>query len=325
MPALPHPSPATTASPQTDEDGNIDSAEAIHNRILNPVHAPRTDESTGKEIICNTWIPLIDGGTEGWKGQARVIFPRFTACFECTVDMFPPQTTFALCTIAQTPRRPEHCVAYAMQVLWPKEFPDRKYDTDSPEDMTWIYEQAAARADQFGIAGVSYRQTLGVVKNIIPAIASTNALIAASCVNEAVKLLTFSGHTLNNYWMYTGGTGAYSMTSTVDRKPALQCMACRQPKLTTAIASDVTLQDAIKQHLTASASLQLTKPTIGRPGRMLRVTSPPSADEATRVNLLKTMGELIPEGRDVFVVTDPMFPAGVSLTWNITVQQPSGA
>ena len=51
------------------------------------------DEDTG-ELDKSTLVPLIDGGTEGFKGNARVIMPGHTACIECTLDLFPPQTNF---------------------------------------------------------------------------------------------------------------------------------------------------------------------------------------------------------------------------------------
>lgn len=39
----------------------------------------------------NTMIPLVDGGTEGLKGNARVIMPGMTACVDCTLGLYPPQ------------------------------------------------------------------------------------------------------------------------------------------------------------------------------------------------------------------------------------------
>lgn len=41
-------------------------------------------------------IPLVDGGTEGFKGNARVILPGMTACIDCTLELYPPQVSYHL-------------------------------------------------------------------------------------------------------------------------------------------------------------------------------------------------------------------------------------
>lgn len=119
-----------------------------------------------------TVIPLIDGGTEGFKGNARVILPGMTACIECTLDLFPPQVrttlefssrifwafimflfqvTYPLCTLAFTPRLPEHCVEYVKIMQWPKENPfECAIDSDDPSHIGWIYEKALERGASFG-------------------------------------------------------------------------------------------------------------------------------------------------------------------------------
>ena len=63
---------------------------------------------------------MIDGGTEEFKGQARVILPKITACFECTLDLFPSQVGYPFHVCIYTPRLPKHCIDYASMYQWPR-------------------------------------------------------------------------------------------------------------------------------------------------------------------------------------------------------------
>lgn len=56
----------------------------------------------------------------GFKGQARVILPTITSCYECSLDMLNKPTAFPICTIANTPRLPEHCIEWASVLEWPR-------------------------------------------------------------------------------------------------------------------------------------------------------------------------------------------------------------
>ncbi|KAJ3877312.1 hypothetical protein F5051DRAFT_453178 [Lentinula edodes] len=175
-------------------------------RLLSPIEPTYLDSLEARRWINATLVnlvdpenpeslkPLIDGRyafwdslvqrsrskLAGYKGQARVILPTITSCYECSLDMLNKPTAFPICTIANMPRLPEHCIEWASVLQWPRVHGDKKMDTDNPDDISWLYAVASVQAKEFKIEGVTWSLTQGVVKNIIPAIASTNAIIAST-------------------------------------------------------------------------------------------------------------------------------------------------
>jgi ubiquitin-activating enzyme E1 C len=245
--------------------------------------------------------PLIDGGTEGFKGQARVILPSLTSCIECQLSMHAPRAAVPLCTLATIPRQPQHCIEWAHIIAWEEQRKGDTLDTDDPEHITWLYTKALTRAEEFNIPGVTYSMTQGVVKNIIPAIASTNAIIAASCCNEALKIATSCAPFLENYMMYTGDSneaGLYTYTFAAEKKD--DCPVCGNLAQNITVDPESTLEEFLAS-LAERAEAQLKKPSIRTEAKTLYVQAPKSLEEQTRPNLAKKLRDLVSDGEEVGV------------------------
>lgn len=252
--------------------------------------------------------PLIDGGTEGFKGQSRVIFPTMTSCIECQLDMHAPRAAVPLCTLATIPRQPQHCIEWAHIIKWEEERKDTPLDTDDPEHITWLYQKALSRAKEFNITGVTYSMTQGVVKNIIPAIASTNAVISASCCNEAFKIATSSAPFLgnpgmNNYMLYTGDSGVYTYTFEHQKKD--DCPVCGNLPKDMSLSAEQTLGELVESFAERPES-QLKKPNLRTEEKTLYYSTPAGLEEATRPNLKRKLNEMLADGEE-FAVSDPAF------------------
>jgi len=220
--------------------------------------------------------------------------------------MHAPRAAVQLCTLATIPRQPQHCIEWAHIIAWEEQRKGDVLDTDDPEHITWLYKTALARAQEFNIPGVTYSLTQGVVKNIIPAIASTNAIVAASCTSEALKIVTSCAPFLDNYMMYTGdsdASGLYTYKFQAERQE--DCPVCGNLAKTLEIDPNMTLGDFIVL-LGERAEAQLKKPTLRTEQTSLYYQSPPALEEQTRPNLSKKMRELVSDGEEV-AVSDQAF------------------
>ncbi|KAL2840689.1 hypothetical protein BJY01DRAFT_218259 [Aspergillus pseudoustus] len=247
--------------------------------------------------------PLIDGGTEGFKGQARVILPSLTSCIECQLDMHAPRPAVPLCTIATIPRQPQHCIEWAHQIAWQDRRKDDAFDSDDMEHIGWVYNAALERSKEFNISGVTFQMTQGVVKNIIPAIASTNAVIAAATTSEALKIATSCNPFLENYMMYAGEEGVYTYTFEAEKKS--DCPVCGNLARKLTVNGDATLEEFIEM-LGERPEAQLKKPSLRTEETTLYQRFPPQLEEQTRPNLKLKLRDLLVDGQEV-AVSDPAY------------------
>ena len=227
--------------------------DSIHARTwINAKYASLVEYSfdDGKMEITKA-TPIIDGGTEGFKGSARIINFGKTACINCTLYLFPPQRGVPMCTLENVPRVPEHCVLYIKGKTWEVEKPfgvDDKgemvhLDGDNPEHIIWVMQKAKERQEKFKLEGnIDFAFTQGVVKNVIPAVGFTNAMVAAMCVNEALKMAVGLARNMDCFAFYDGSKAGVASSMNV-MFPDPSCPVCQVQ--TVKLQKDWTPQQAI--------------------------------------------------------------------------------
>jgi len=178
-------------------------------------------------------------------------------------------------------------------------------DGDNPDHITWLFDRAAERAKQFNIEGVTWKLTQTVIKRIIPAVAFTNAVIAAACANEAFKIATRSSKQLKNWWAYNGSEGVYSSTTNFRKDPTTPCIVCSTEPVMFAFDRTKTLEQVIKDLVADKDKfLYLTNPSIVRKDKeegthMLHMTGIMATK--TKPNLVKLLKDLVEEGDILFI------------------------
>jgi len=284
--------------------------------INNMIYSLLTYDSDGN--ITGGIIPMVDGGTEGFKGNSRIICPTQTACLECNLDLYPPQVNYPLCTIASVPRQPEHCIEYARLMAWSDESPfgDNPVDGDNPDHIIWLMNRAIERANEFNIpsGSIDFRKTQGVVKRIIPAVASTNAVIAAQCSTEAFKLVTSAYKNMEDYTLFNQTEGVYSYTFQCEKKD--DCLICGKHRKVVTVSSNDKLSELIT--MLKEGSFQMSAPTLTTTINGKQKTLYLEKITKTHDNLNKKLAELDLQDNQEISVSDRNYVAPVTLQLKFT-------
>ncbi|KAL3215430.1 hypothetical protein MRX96_034142 [Rhipicephalus microplus] len=245
-------------------------------------------------------VPMVDGGNGRIQGQC----PCYSTQHKCLCRLYTGSLSTAGKLPAEKPFGEETAI-----------------DGDNPDHIQWIHEKATERASEYNISGVTYRLTQGVVKRIIPAVASTNAVIAAVCVNEVFKIATSCCNPLNNYVVFNDTDGIYTYTFEAERNE--KCLACSQNTVTLHFTEETKLQE-IYDHLINSHDFQMKSPgmttTIDGRSKTLYMPTVPNIEKQTKENLKKTLKELgFVDGQELLVVdvTNPMY-----VVFKIAFKQP---
>jgi len=146
------------------------------------------------------------------------------------------------------------------------------FDKDDSLAMRFVCAASNLRSRIFGIDPKSFHDAKGIAGNIIPAIAATNAIVAALQVMQAIKVLQFNDYEkldtdfINKkcpaiYVLRSATRRGHYLEPTAPEEPADQCYVCNASQISLQIdINETTLEELIKQVL--KGKLAFNQPSI---------------------------------------------------------------
>ncbi|GKT28151.1 putative multi-domain containing protein [Aduncisulcus paluster] len=155
---------------------------------------------------------LIEGGTSGILGHARIIVPGYTPCLSCYETYSHGAHIRALCSIREIPRTPADCVvSVVMGGIFEEEHDGRSPVSISVEDSKNVLELSRIQAAKYKIVPMPTMDDVSYVMNkSAPTIPETNNLVAAVMVEAlfcSCGIVSPLGKEPVNYWQISMGKG----------------------------------------------------------------------------------------------------------------------
>lgn len=202
-------------------------------------------------------------------------------------------------TIAECAKRFMSCIARMLNTEQSRShLGSYEFDKDDAIAMEFVTAAANLRASVFGITTESLYSCKGIAGNIIPAIATTNAIVAGLQVLEAFKILRSPesvGETCkytfcNRHWDARG----VLLNPIALQKPNPKCFVCNKQILELALDTKHTyLRDLVDKVL--KKKLGVNEPTVSI-GANTIYEEGEDAEESLQVNLAKKLSDLPGKG-----------------------------
>ncbi|CAD2221221.1 ThiF family, putative [Angomonas deanei] len=258
------------------------------------------DEHSGTVRLGEVTV-MMDLGTEGYEGHCRWmnVTGNQNCCLECIVaEYLIRRKEVPLCSLTSIPRSAEHCVLYVMQKEWP-DHREEPLDADNPAHISWVMERAAERQAAFHIAGdaIDHHFVLGVVKNIVPAVGFTNAIVSSQAVTELLKGFTGIHTNLNNQCNYAGNGKPGLNTNVLRRDPNPHCSVC-SPRPLVVLPLTATRTEALRV-IADRTEDPTSSERIGKGSATLWLTVPREEGGATEV-FLSEKGQPLPASQSLY-------------------------